>query len=121
MIVVTCVGSGGAWEKPHCELKQAISSTESGTAQSQTGHPGGLSPPASCLLGSVSERVFGGTLVERGKFSRSDQSVVRGVHQAHVGSDLVPVISLGPFSKRHREYSEASCCPNVACQTSRVF
>lgn len=50
--------------------------------------------PASCLLGSITEKASGNTRVACDRFSISPQVGKRGVHQIYTGSYLVLMLSL---------------------------
>ena len=63
-----------------------------------------LSPLASCLIGSVTERAPGGPEVSWDRFSVSHQVGMCSFHQIYTGSNLVPVLGLRALQKRPKVY-----------------
>lgn len=53
--------------------------------------------PISCLLGSVTEKASGVTIVARCRFSVSHQVGASGVQYINAGSNSVPVLGLSPL------------------------
>ena len=73
-------------------------------------------PSAGCLLGSVTETVFGSTWVAWGRFSVTHQTEVNGVHQIGIGADLVLVLCLRLLSKCSKVY-EVQLSPTGCLQS----
>lgn len=82
-MVAVCVGPGGMWERPQCELRQAATSTRLGAVQPKEAP--GLRLPA-----HKAQQVKEPWAVSGCEFQGSNQSGASGISQVSANLDLVP-------------------------------